>query len=293
MLPRMNMADPDLAATKAVAAPPGPAQSTIDQGTLDAFATGAQPAAERVSHAVPIGCPFLVSEGGGWRLDVPARDHRCGAVTPPAALSLEKQQRLCLTDAHVSCATYVASMSARGARVGIPSDVRATRWGLARTTTVIEDSGGMRARVLALLLDRRRWPAIPAVILVTTLVVLAFSGLRGGGVTPVATSSPTHAGPTSGPSLAAPTTAPVVSEVPAGSDAPTAEPTAAPTAKPTAPVASSGPTATFRTYTVKSGDSLSGIASAFGTTSRAIAALNGFSVNATLHIGQVLKIPNP
>ena len=292
MLPGMKMADPDQAAT-AAAAPPGPARPTIDQGSLDPFAAAARPAAERINPAVPIGCPFLVAEGGGWRLDVPVRDHRCGAVTPPAALSLEKQQRLCLTDAHVACATYIASMSARGARLGIPSGVRATRWGLARTTTVIEDSGGVRARVLALLLDRRRWPAIPAVILVTTLVVLAFSGLRGGGATPVATSLPTHPGPTSGSPVAAPTGAPVVSEKPAGSDAPSTEPTTAPTAQPTAPVASSGPTATFRTYEVKSGDSLSGIASAFGTTSRAIADLNGISVNGTLHIGQVVKIPNP
>jgi LysM repeat protein len=295
MLPRMNMADPDPAATPPAAAPPGPAQLTIEHLPADPFAADARPPAQRANLAVPTGCPFLVSEGGGWRLDVPARDHRCGAVTPPAALSLEKQQRLCLTDAHVACATYVASMSARDARLGIPSDIRATRWGLARTTTVIEDSGGVRARVLALLLDRRRWPAIPAVILVTTLVVLAFSGLRGGGATPVATSLPTNAGPTSGSSVATPTKAPVRSEEPGGSDTPSAEPTTGPTVPPTprpTAAASSAPIATFRTHTVQSGDSLSGIASAFGTTSRAIADLNGIGVNATLHIGQVLKIPN-
>ena len=35
----------------------------------------------------------------------------------------------------------------------------ATRWGLARTTTVIEDPGGMRAWLLSAALDRRRWAA--------------------------------------------------------------------------------------------------------------------------------------
>jgi LysM repeat protein len=174
--------------------------------------------------------------------------------------------------------------------------MRTTRWGITRTTTVVEDAGGMRARVLALLLDRRRWPAIPAVILVTTLVVLAFSGLRGGAVTPVATSSPTNEATTTAPSLAAPTTAPTASEGPSAgaTGGPTPAPTTAPSAKPSAtPAASSGPTGTFRTYKVNSGDTLSGIASDFGTTSRAIADLNGFSVDTTLHIGQILKIPNP
>jgi LysM repeat protein len=296
MLTGMNMADPDQAAPPSAAAPRGPAQLSIDQLAPDTVTSGTRSGARRGDLAVPTGCPFLVSEVGGWRLDIPAREHRCSAVIPPAALSLDKQQRLCLTDAHVACATYIASMSARGARLGIAPDVRTTRWGLARTTTVIEDAGGMRARVLALLLDRRRWPAIPAVILVTTLVVLAFSGLRAGGATPVATSLPTHAATAVSPSVPASTPAPA-SQQPAGSEPPSAAPTTEPTAVPArptpTPAATSGPIETFRTYTVKSGDSLSEIAGKYGTTSRAIADLNGFSVNATLHIGQVLKIPNP
>jgi LysM repeat protein len=285
MLPLMNMADPDPASGSA-AAPPGPSQASLDD-----LAPSVRPAAEIEDVATPRGCPFLLAEGGGWRLDMPSRDHRCAAVTPPAPLSLEKQSRLCLTAAHVDCATYLASMSARGSRLGNPAAVRATRWGLARTTTVIEDAGGWRSRVLALLLDRRRWPAVPAVILVTTLVVLAFSGLRGGGAIPVATASPTRPA-----TSAAPSRAPI--ETPAVSDEPTTAPSDVPspafTTPPTAtPAPTTGATETFRTYRVKSGDTLSAIASDFGTTSRAIADLNGISVTATLHIGQVLKIPNP
>ena len=282
MLPRMNMAEPDPADAVPAGAPPGPSQTS-----LDSLASAGKPVAEVEDAAMPRGCPFLLAEGGGWRLDVPSRDHRCAAVSPPAALSLEKQTRLCLTAAHTSCATYLASLSARGTRLGIPAPVRATRWGLARTTTVIEDAGGLRARVTGFLLDRRRWPAIPAVILVTTLVVLAVSGLRGGGATPVATAIPTRAAVTAAPTLRP-------SAAPTGTAAPEATPTSAPSAAPSpTAVASTGPVATFRTYKVKSGDTLSAIANRFDTTSRAIAELNGISVGATLHIGQVLKIPNP
>lgn len=283
MLPWMNMADPD-PASGAAAPPPGPSQTSLDD-----LAPSARPAAKIEDLATSWGCPFLLAAGGGWRLDIPSREHRCAAVTPPAPLSLEKQSRLCLTGAHVNCATYLASLSARGSRLGSPVADRATRWGLARTTTVIEDAGGWRSRALGLLLDRRRWPAVPAVILVTTLVVLAFSGLRGGGATPVATASPTQPAVSAAP-IGDPIRTPAVSDAP--TIAPSEVPSAAPTSRPTATPATA-PTATFRTYRVASGDTLSAIASKFGTTSRAIANLNGISVNATLHIGQVLKIPNP
>src|SRR6185436_20556643 len=82
----------------------------------------------------PAGCPFLLAEAGGWRLDTPSRDHRCGAFTPAAPLAPEKQARLCLTPSHTGCATYLASLSARTERVGVTPVRRSTRWGLSRTT---------------------------------------------------------------------------------------------------------------------------------------------------------------
>lgn len=286
MLAPMNMADPGTADAAPAEAPPGTSQISLDS----LAPVHVDPDARAVDPAQPRGCPFLLAETGGWRLDVPSRDHRCAAVSPPAALSPEKQTRLCLSAEHRTCATYLACVSARGTRLGAPTTDRATRWGLARTTTVIEDAGGLRSQVLGLVLDRRRWPAIPAVILVTTLVVLAFSGLRAGGATPVSTSGP------SGPAVTAAATAgPTIEPTGAATSEPTPTivPSTAPTTapSPTAP-ASAGPIETFRTYTVQSGDSLSAIASRFGTTSRAIADLNGIGVNSTLHIGQVLKIPN-
>lgn len=257
--------------------------------------SGAQPepSSAEPAHAgatadvtLPRGCPFLIAEGGGWRFDLPAREHRCGAVSPPAPLSPEKQSRLCLTPAHASCATYLASTTARQARLGTTASDRVTRWGLARTTTVIEDSGGLRARLLAALLDRRRWPAIPAVLLVTTLFTLALSGFRGGGSTPAAaTASPAR-------SAAAPAETVRPSARPSDTPAPEPSSTLPPPASPSvAPTGTPAPES-FRTYRVKSGDTLSAIAAEFGTTSRAIAQLNGITVNSILRIGQVLKIPN-
>jgi hypothetical protein len=273
MLATMNVADADLPRADPTPRPSAPAPEAVAE------------------HATPRGCPFLLADAGGWRLDVPSREHRCAAFVPPAPLSPEKQIRLCLTPAHPTCATYLASLAARSARLGTASGSRATRWGLARTTTVIEDPGGVRAWLLGVALDRRRWPAIPAILLVATLFTLAVSGFRG--ETPssaVASASPGATAPSStripvtpAPSTAAPTTGPTPPPTPVPSAPPTAAPTAAPTqaAEPT-----------FRSYTVRSGDTLSGIAARYDTTVAAIVNLNDLRNANQLDVGQVLLIPN-
>lgn len=271
----------------------------MDQATLEAppiapeprpsaTSSAASSEASTIGDAAFRGCPFLVAEAGGWRLDIPSRAHRCGAVSPPAPLSPEKQARLCLTAAHLTCATLQASLAAREARLGpvAAGGDRTTRWGLARTTTVIEEAGGLRARVVGLLLDRGRWPAIPAVLLVVTLIVLAASGLR--------PTSPAAADATATPVLATDASAATSVPTPLPTEPATAAPSPAltPTTRPTArPTGTPAPSVRFTTYAVKSGDTLSAIAAKFHTTSRAIALLNGISVTTTLHIGQVLKIP--
>jgi len=242
----------------------------------------------------PAGCPFLQSEAGGWRLDTPSRDHRCSAFSPAAPLAPEKQARLCLTEGHTACATYLASVAAREARLGSPPRDRATRWGLARTTTVIQDPGGIRARLMSAILDRRRWPAIPAALLVVALFVLAVSGFRGFlpttgvaasptlPVVAVATEAPQQTGP---PTI----TEPPLTLPPTGSAPPT---TAPPTAPASSPAPTKTPKPTFRTYTVKGGDTLSGIASKYHTTVSAISRLNHITDPSKLRVGQVLLIPN-
>jgi len=242
----------------------------------------------------PAGCPFLQSEAGGWRLDAPSREHRCAAFSPAAPLAPEKQARLCLTDGHAACATYLASIAAREARLGAAPLDRTTRWGLARTTTVIQDPGGFRARLLSAILDRRRWPAIPAALLVAALAVLAVTGFRGFLPTTGISASPSlpvvavasdGPGPTDAPAI----TEPPLTLPPTGS----APPTSAPTSEPaSSPAPTKAPKPTFRTYTVKGGDTLSGIASKYHTTVSALSRLNHISDPSKLRVGQVLLIPN-
>lgn len=103
-----------------------------------------------------------------------------------------------------------------------------------------------------------------------------------------ATSSPT-AGATADRTTApvAETTAPQRTLVPTEVEpTPTTEPEATPTTAPT-----DAPSDRPATYTVKSGDTLSGIADEFGTTWQEIAKLNKLEDPGRLHVGQVLQLP--
>jgi LysM repeat protein len=232
-------------------------------------------------------CPFLVAAAGAYRMNVPDREHRCAAFIPATSLAVSKQARLCLTANHVGCATFIASTSARQARVGTGERIeRAGRWGLARTMPVVEEVGGLRATLGALIGDRRTWPAIPAILLATLLLALGLSGSWGQTpITAVASPTPTPRGPVT----------PLPSRPPSTQTAPTPTPlpsAPSPTPAPSVPAtASPTPSPAYTTYRVKSGDTLSGIASRFHTTVRAITQLNGITASTTLHVGQVLKIP--
>jgi LysM repeat protein len=233
-------------------------------------------------------CPFLISSTGDWRLAAPTREHRCGAFVPLTSVSIEKQARLCLRDAHLTCATYAASVAARALRTGSGEPVeRAGRWGLARTAPLIEDTGGLRGTLITMVADRRTWPAIPAVLLVATLLAVGISGFRNEGQT-AALSSPTLApSPT-------PARAPGSSAGP--SEAPTSEPSSSPSATASVagtPVPTIAPTPqpSYRTYTVQSGDSLSSIATKFNVSISSIEKLNPSVNPRQLHIGTKLKIP--
>ena len=240
----------------------------------------------RGASAARVVCPFLISSTGDWRLSAPTTDHRCSAFVPLTSLSLEKQARLCLTAGHTSCATYTASVAARASRAGGAGEPveRVGRWGYARTAPLIEDTGGLRGTLITMIADRRTWPAIPAVLLVATLLAVGISGIRGEGQT-AALASPTPAAtplPTVRPSLPPASAAPSVAPSPSPSAPASPSPSIAPT-----------PAPSFRTYTVQSGDTLSGIAAKFHTTVAAISKLNNISDPRKLHVGQVLKIPNP
>jgi LysM repeat protein len=95
--------------------------------------------------------------------------------------------------------------------------------------------------------------------------------------------------PTVTPAPVRPTPTPTI--VPTPTPSPSASATPKPTASPTpTPSPTSTPTGT-KTYTVKSGDTLSGIASRFGTTSRILMDLNSISNANLIKIGQILKLP--
>jgi hypothetical protein len=221
-------------------------------------------------------------------MSIPDREHRCAAFVPATSLALSKQSRLCLTPNHPGCATYIASTSARQARTGVGERIeRSGRWGFARTMPVVEEVGGLRATLSALMSDRRTWPAIPAVLLATLLLALGLSGSWSQGpVTALASLVPS----------------PRSDETPRPSTAPSQEPSSRPPASeppaseapPSTPAPTTGPSATpvpaFTTYRVKSGDTLYVIAQTFKTTVSAIQRLNNLATT-NLHVGQVLKIP--
>jgi LysM repeat protein len=227
-------------------------------------------------------CPFLIAAGGAWRLGMPDRDHRCAAFSPATSLALGKQARLCLAPGHVTCATYLASTSARTARVGSnPPIARAGRWGIARTTPIVGEVGGMRATLSAVVADRRSWPAIPAVLLATLALALGLSGSWGKAPGLAAASPTPSAGPTTTPTASA-TAGPTSTPTPAASPEPSV------TTPPTSPTPR--PSVAYTTYKVKSGDTLYVIAQRYGTTVKAIQKLNNMTTT-TLHVGQILKIP--
>ncbi len=224
-------------------------------------------------------CPYLVSADGAWRRSVPSRDHRCSAVTPPAPLITEKQRGLCLTEDHLGCATFLAAESARAAAIDRPSSLPRP---IARTAPVILDSGRVSISMPGLRADRSSAQALLIVLLVlafAAILIAKLSGAGGGlGVVAATTSVRPSASATASPR---PTAVPSASVAPAASADPAASAKASPDATPVS----------TRTYTIKKGDTLIGIAARYGTTTKAIIRLNNLTNPSALKIGQVIKLP--
>jgi LysM repeat protein len=232
---------------------------------------------------------------GGWRSAHPSKDHRCGALTPPAILAADKQGRLCLTDGHRTCATYAA---ARALALGPPvtpavggaprrsheDESTVTRWSLVRTVPVVLDA----ARVPRLRAIARQRPAPQLMlggVMVIVFVAVALTRMS-------ASITPTSAGldlsPSPGVSASAPAPTRRSTPPPSGSAPlslpPSASlvPTFAPTPTPRPPT---------RSYTVRAGDTLYALAIRFGTTVQILRQLNEMGNSSALQIGQVLRIP--
>jgi LysM repeat protein len=104
--------------------------------------------------------------------------------------------------------------------------------------------------------------------------------------TPVATPTPVKPTPT-------PTVTPKPTPSPSASATPTPKPSASatPTPKPSASATPKPKPSPVKEYKVKPGDTLTGIASRFGTTSKILMDLNSITNANLIKIGQILKLP--
>ena len=237
------------------------------------------------SHSI---CPFLLSADGGWRSATAVREHRCTAVTPPSPLAAEKQRRLCLTAEHATCATYLAAGEARAA--GQRTFER--RRPVARTTPLVLDQGRLAVSIPSI-----RTPASAGQGILIGLLGIAFvfvliarvasggGGSSSGVVIPIGSATPSPAASEGAAASRAPaTTRPAAGASPTVAPSPTLVPTKdKPTPTPAGQAA--------KTYKVRSGDTMSGIAAKFGITVKALAKANKIADPSKIHVGQVLKLP--
>jgi LysM repeat protein len=233
---------------------------------------------------------------GGWRSAHPSKDHRCGALTPPAILAADKQRRLCLTDRHRTCATYT---TARALAVGPPGTPEpavslsrpaedgstVTRWSLVRTAPVVLDAARVPVRLGAIARQRPAPQLMLGGVMVIAFVAVALTRMS----EPI---TPASAGldPTSSPDVtaSAPARTQRPTPPPSGSTPPSVAPSASvpPTSAPT-PTPRPG----IRSYTVRAGDTLYALAIRYGTTVQVLRELNAMGNSSSLRIGQVLRIP--
>jgi LysM repeat protein len=239
------------------------------------------PGSDSLSTMVAGLCPYLVADGGRWRALEASRDHRCTAVAGADPVPVEIQRRRCLRPEHTTCSAFLA---ARSNEAAAPAPAGRRRF-VVTTPVVVERA--RRGLGSGQSLRSSRALRVGG-ILVVLVAVVAFAAARW----PFGSAGTASASPTPSPTLVAtarPTARPTPSATPPPSPTPVPTPAATRTPRPTR---SPKPTAVAtRTYTVKPGDTLSGIAARFGTTVAAIVKLNGITDPRLIRSGQVLKIP--
>jgi LysM repeat protein len=234
-------------------------------------------------------CPYLLASNGRWRASTPAREHRCTVLSPPAILAAEKQRRLCLTAEHVSCSTYLAARTPTDPddAAAAPAVRRRIRE-VTRTAPLVLDHGRMAISMPTLRGERgagQQGGLVALMAVAFAAIVVARLTGGGPGLAPVQAVDGASASPSAAASPAS-TTRPAATGEPTRTLVPTeVEPTPAP------PDATSRPADAPRTYKVRSGDTLIGIAGEFGTTVPALMELNGIENARNLKVGQVLELP--
>ena len=261
---------------------PDPAEHVPD---LPRHTPDPAPSAPRDAHvsareATEAMCPYLLSVGGAWRQATPSRDHRCGALEPPAPQPSDKQRRHCLSPNHVECPIFRAARTARAVTLTPSGDaavvavVDAARRPIARTAPILLEQPRLLEQAVRLSFDRG-----PGQLALVALMILAFSVVA---ITRLSAGSSPSASPSVDPSSIARASA---------SPSPTPRPTPSPSPKPSASAAPT-PEPSYRgKYTVQKGDTILSIARRFKVHTGAIRRLNNLSPTAEVKIGQVLKIP--
>ena len=245
------------------------------------------PIATPVTATTAAVCPYLMSADGRWRASTPTRDHRCTVVTPPAILAADKQRRLCLTSEHTTCATYLAAIDPSRDPSSTTRDERRPTRAVTRTAPLLLDHGRVAISMPALRLERGAGQGGLVALMAVAFAAIVVARLSGGA--PVPAPGQVGVGASASPSAAAtatraPAPTPAASVAPSRTLVPTeVEPTPAP------PKETAG--AATKTYKVRSGDTLGGIAREFGTTVAILKELNGIENPRLLKVGQVLKLP--
>jgi len=254
--------------------------------------------------AAPQICPYLIAEDGAWRSAWASRDHRCGAITPPAALAVDKQRRLCLVREHASCATRLAAVSLATAdpsgEPGSPAPSpdqpepstqagAVTRWSIVRTVPVVLDAGGGTSGGGR----RTRHPTARHValggLLTLALGAVLLARLPVGDGPPRPAFLSATGGPSNEIAVAGPTASTRPTVDPVRSSGPLAAPSASPPRSAGLAVTSPAPAST--SHRVRAGDTLYAIAIHFGTTVETLQQLNELGDSTTIQIGQILELP--
>ena len=221
-------------------------------------------------------CPLLLADDGAWRRATAVREHRCAALGADVPLGIEKQRRLCLGEAHRTCATYATAMRLGSADGQEPLRRQAAARPYPRTAPVILDHGRIGRPIPRVRPTRTGVQVLLATLMVAAFAVIALTRFTAGeaGVVAGATSP-----------IVAATSSPPASKPPA-----TIAPSPTPSPVVTAPPVTPAPSA-VRTYTVRRGDTLSGIAGEYGTTVKALMERNGITNPRQLRVGAVLELP--
>jgi len=248
-----------------------------------------RPVTTPITPATAAICPYLLASDGRWRASTPAREHRCTVVSPPAILAAEKQRRLCLTAEHLGCSTYLAATNPTDADEAADASAshRRTRE-VTRTAPLVLDHGRLAIGLPALRGERgagQQGGLVALMAVAFAAIVVARLSAGGPNLTPVPAVGGAGASP-SGAASPAPTVRPAATEGATRTLVPTeVEPTTAP------PDATKTPADSARTYKVRSGDTLGGIAREFDTTVAVLQELNGIDNPRLLRVGQVLDLP--